>query len=186
MLRRWITLVEMQQLYETLRFVFDHRGYHDGQNDLTLHAYDGDEPVGHIDYAVWNDQPSVQMIHVPEDKRRRGYGTALVRRLQAEYPDVELDMGMLTDAGSQLLSNIPHQIIHDPDYQKKAARLEVIKTELARLQQLADTYYANPTEEGRQTLLDLGDRWNALYDEERELEDALENRKPSKRLFNID
>jgi len=160
-----ISMRYVDLLREALTFRTEMRGHHSGQSDQTLVAYDDGEYVGHIDYGVWNGEPAVQMISVPE-KRRRGYATALVQRLQAEFPDIEIDMGSLTDEGSKLLAAIPHEVIPNPDYQAKAQRLEQVKAELAKLAQMADAYHANPTEQARQVITDLHDHWNDLHSED--------------------
>lgn len=175
--------MRFHQLTETLTFRTDTRGASKGQTDLTLYAFDDDEYVGRIDYSVWRDEVAVQMIDVPDDKRRRGYGTAMVHELQAKYPDTEIKMGGLTDDGSKLLGSIPQQVTDNPVYQTKARRLEKVKALLARFQAVSDAFDANPTEEARQKLLALGDRWNALHTAEWKLEQELRDLEPSKRLF---
>ena len=170
------------ELFEALTFHTDIRGYHRGQSDLTLRAYDDGEEVGHIDYSVYQGQPAVQMISVPV-KKRRGYATAMVHQLQSEFPDVEISMGGLTDDGSALLASIPQDVIHDPEYQEKERRLERVKAELARMQELHDAFEANPTEQGRAQIQALTNKWNDLYQDEWELERALRDMRPSKRLF---
>ena len=170
------------ELFEALTFKTDSRGYHRGQSDLTLRAYDDGEEVGHIDYSVYQGQPAVQMISVPI-KKRRGYGTAMVHQLQSEFPNIEINMGGLTDDGSALLASIPQNVIHDPEYQKKEQRLEQVRAELARLQALYDAFEANPTEQGRAEIHALTDKWNDLYQDEWELERGLRDMQPSKRLF---
>ena len=171
-----------RELFEALTFKTDHRGAHSGQSDLTLRAYDDGEEVGHIDYSVYQGEPAVQMISVP-NKRRRGYGTALVHQLQSEFPDTEISMGGLTDDGSALLASIPHDVIHNPEYEEKAAKLEQVKALLAHYQEISDTFDANPTPQGRRGLLAVTDHWNDLHQEEWELEQALYDLQPSKRLF---
>src|ERR1041385_6071438 len=124
--------MRFHQLTETLTFRTDARGTSKGQTDLTLYAFDDGEYVGHFDYSIWRDEVSVQMIEVPDDKRRRGYGTAMVHELQAKYPDTEINMGGLTDDGGKLLASIPQQVTDNPVYQAKARRLEQVKALLAR------------------------------------------------------
>ena len=170
------------ELFEALTFRTDTRGYRSGQSDLTLRAYDDGEEVGHIDYSVYNGEPHVQMIAVPT-KKRRGYATAMVHQLQSEFSDTEINMGGLTDDGSALLGSIPQDVRHNPEYQEKEQRLAQVKAELGRYQAIADAFDADPTEDNRQKLLRLGDDWNDLHQEEWELEQALYDLRPSKRLF---
>ena len=169
------------ELFEALTFKTVNRGYHSGQADVTLIAYDDGEEVGHIDYAIYQGEPHVQMISVPS-KQRRGYATAMVHQLQSEFPDVEINMGGLTDDGSKLLASIPQDVIHNPEYQEKAHRLEQVKAQLTKYAALADAFHANPTDQGRQELSALTD-WNDLHSEEWELEQALHDLRSAKRLF---
>ena len=169
-------------LIEELTYRTETRGYSHGQTDLRLLAYDDDEYVGHIDYSIYDDEPAVQMISVPE-KRRRGYATAMVRHLQSEFPDTEINMGGLTDDGSKLLASIPQQVIQNPEYQEKMDRLKRVKSELAQYTAMTDAFDANPTEQARQAILAFKDRWNELYDEEWQLEQELRDMRPAKRLY---
>lgn len=172
-------------LTEALSFRTDSRGAHHGQSDLTLYAFEDGEHVGHIDYVVYAGAVHVQMIDVAEDKRRRGYGTAMVHELQAMYPDTEINMGGLTDDGSKLLASIPQQVTHNPQYQSTARRLERVKAKLAHYQTIADAFHdnPNPTEEAREKLVALTNRWSALHSLEWRLEQELDELAPSKRLF---
>jgi hypothetical protein len=170
------------EIFEALTFKTEHRGYHRGQSDLTLRAYDDGEEVGHIDYSIYQGEPAVQMISVPV-KKRRGYATAMVHQLQSEFPDVEINMGGSTDDGSALLASIPQNVIHNREYRETEQRLEQVKARLAQYQAVADAFEANPTEQGRAEIHALTDKWNALYQDEWELERALRDMQPSKRLF---
>ena len=170
------------ELFEALTFKTDSRGYSHGQSDLTLRAYDNGEEVGHIDYSVYNGEPHVQMIAVPR-KKRRGYATAMVHQLQSEFPDTEIDMGGLTDDGSALLASIPQDVIHNAEYREKLQRLEQVKAELARYGEMADAFHANPTDHARQEIALVANHWSDLHDTEWELEQALDDLQPSKRLF---
>ena len=92
------------------------RGYHHSQADLTLSIEDNGEYCGRIDYSVYEKEPQVQFISVPENKARKGYATKLVLKLQSKFPDTEIDMGGLTDDGSKLLATIPQRTISNLEY----------------------------------------------------------------------
>src|ERR1044072_1089325 len=170
------------QLIETLSFQTEQRGAHHDQSDWSLYALDDGEYAGRIDYVTYFGDVHVQMIDVPEGKRRRGYGTAMVHELQSMYPDTEINMGGLTDDGSKLLGAIPQVVKHNPEYQAKARRLGKAKALLVRFQAVVDAFDANPTEQARQKVVALHNRWNALHSAEWKLEQQLHDMQPSKRL----
>jgi hypothetical protein len=116
-------------------------------------------------------------------RRRLGYGTALVRHLQALFPDTEIDMGMSTDDGTKLLAAIPQEVIHDSDYQAKQARLETLRAKEAEWGRIADEFHDHPSHEGGAWFSRVSDAWNAMNDEIWELEQELRSRRPAKRLF---
>lgn len=170
------------ELITPLSFRIENRGNHHGQSDRTLRAMRDGEDVGYIDYSDYRGQPSVQMIKVPT-ARRQGIATAMLRRLQAEYPDTEIDLGMSTDDGSQFLNAMPSEVTANSDYANKTARLARLKRLEARYQAVAAAFDANPTEAGRQAVLKLSDKWNRLNDAIWRLENDLSDLPASKRLF---
>lgn len=159
-----------------------HSGYRD-QQDLQLVATRDGQYVGHIDYAVWQDEVSVQMISVPESQRRKGIGTALVRELQRQYPDVEINMGMLTDDGSKLLATIPRRIVPNDEYQRLATRLAKLQRIDAAWKKKADMIAAQSTDAGRTWFQSVMDKWNAIYDEIYQIEKRMQDLRPSTKLF---
>ncbi len=166
-----------------LSFRIENRGAHHGQSDLTLIAYRNGIEVGHIDYSVYQGEPSVQMIRTNFGHLRQGVATEMVHKLQSEFPDTEINMGGSTDDGTKLLASIPKKIIHNPEYQAAADRLEQVKAKLAQYAAMADAFHENPTDAGRQELHRATADWNDLNSEEWELEQALYHMQPNKRLF---
>lgn len=164
-------------------------GHHHGQTDCTLIAYDENgDYVGKIDYAKYGDELAVQMISVLPTHQRQGYATALLKQLQREFPDREIDMGGLTPDGVRLLAAVPTVEIKNLEYQEKAEQLAKVKAQLAGYQSRADTFYqkADATEEDRQHLLSTISDWNDLSDEEWRLERELAGLRPGKRLIVTD
>lgn len=167
-----------------LDFNIESTGSHHGQQNLRLVAYHNDEEVGYIEYSVWQGEPAVQYIYVYPNKQGNKIGTAMVRRLQAEFPNTELSMGSLTPDGSKLLASIPQEHINDPDYETKTLRLRTLQAKNAEYQKIADEFYTNPTPETRQRLLTVNnDEWNAIHDEISRIEDNIRDDRPSKRIF---
>lgn len=166
-----------------LTFHDEVHGYQHGQTDQRLTAYQGARYVGHIDYAVSAGEPHVQMISVPTE-RRQGYATALVLHLQSLFPDQQIHMGMVTDAGAKLLHSIPQTTVVNPEYATLAARLAKLRAREAELQHTADAYDASSSrDEAQRWFLAVADEWNDLNDEIRRLETELADQPQAKRLF---
>lgn len=83
-------------------FKTEMRDFHHGQSDQTLVATRNGNSVGKIDYSVFEGVPSIQMIEVSEEFRRQGIATEMLKKLQSEFPDVEIDWGSLTEDGAKL------------------------------------------------------------------------------------
>lgn len=82
------------------------RGMIGDQMDLTMDLVSPEgQRLGRVDYSVYDGQPAIQMIEVAPEFRRQGVATELLRNLQREYPDQEIDWGSLTSEGSQLYNN---------------------------------------------------------------------------------
>ena len=71
---------------------------HHGQTDERLYVMDEGKLLAYLDYSVYQGEPSIKMIKSMD--QRKGYARALVLALQAEYPETEIDWGMLTDDGA--------------------------------------------------------------------------------------
>jgi GNAT superfamily N-acetyltransferase len=82
------------------------RGMIGDQMDLTMNLVGPEgQRLGRVDYSVYDGQPAIQMIEVAPEFRRQGVATELLRNLQLEYPDQEIDWGSLTADGSQLYNS---------------------------------------------------------------------------------
>lgn len=115
------------------------RGAHHGQMDCTLALRDGCHILGFVDYAVYQGQPAIQMIHVVPAHRRRRLASQMLAHLQSLYPDREIDWGSLTTAGAALKAAIPvrvEQTEHAPAFARLArlrGRLAGFETRIAAL-----------------------------------------------------
>lgn len=77
-------------------------------------------PIAYLKYMKLNDMKksalyqsmfggkriAIQMIEVNEEYRRRGYATALFKKLQSKYPNEEMRFGQLEPDGEKLLKSI--------------------------------------------------------------------------------
>lgn len=86
------------------------RGSHHGQLDLTITLRLADTVVGHIDYVEFRDTVHIQYMSIDIEHRRKGYARHLLQQLQAQYPDVPLDPGMLCGDGAMLWPSLPVRI----------------------------------------------------------------------------
>jgi hypothetical protein len=123
---------------------------------------------------------------ITADQRGFGVGPALVRQLQADHPDTEIDFGLLTDDGARMLAKLPTTFTPNPDYVAKHERYAQLKAQDAEWMALSDKLYQTHQIEAYRTMgREIGDRWNALHDEVSELEHELGGLKPGKRLIVI-
>jgi GNAT superfamily N-acetyltransferase len=97
------------RIYEFLENIIiknEMRGYHSGQRDMSLIAYLDKNIIGYIDYVDYKGDPSISMIKISDDYKRKGVGKKLIYKLQDMYPDREIDWGMLTDEGNMLYRSL--------------------------------------------------------------------------------
>ena len=105
---------------------------HNGQIDMLMQAVRGELTVGTIRYSIFEERPHISMIEVLEDYRRQGIATQMLRYLQGQYPDEEIEWGYLTEDGSALYRAVVDEQ-PNPEYQK-------VKTDLEDITRLYDGY----------------------------------------------
>jgi hypothetical protein len=120
------------------------RGCHHRQMDCTLRLLRGAQTIGWIDYAEFEETPSIQMIEVVSGLRRRGYATALLAELQSRYPECEIDWGSFTADGVALREALPVRFVKTPQASlfTRLARLQ------GRLEEMEARIAALPPESG--------------------------------------
>lgn len=163
-------------LNENIEFKEEMRGYHNGQSDLTLSIHHNGEPVGYIDYSVYQDVPHIQMVMVAKEQRGKGYGKALIRKLQSMFPDQEIQWGTMTDAGAKLYDKLPKKKVINKDLQDKVDRLKQLKAKEAEFTKIANSG-------DRDAINSIIDQWNDLNDEIYALEQELEDKQVSKTII---
>lgn len=176
-MRDLINLVEESEM----SFKDSVRGSHSGQMDMTLDCYVGKNPVGHIDYSVYNNEPHVQMIFT--NIKRKGYGKALLQQLQRMFPDIEIDLGYLTDQGKALIDSLDFEIIKTPRVIDLKKRLKEVNAILQDYFRKSEQFKNYSNDDDREKLLASMSDWNDLHDEKEEIETELQNLKPIKRLI---
>lgn len=100
-------------------------GAHSGQIDMLMQAVRGELTVGTLRYSIFEGRPHISMIEVLEDYRRQGIATQMLRYLQEQYTNEEIEWGYLTEDGSALY----HAVVDEqpnPEYQKVQTALEDI------------------------------------------------------------
>lgn len=117
---------------EETRILDDALGAHNGQIDMLMQAVRGELTVGTLRYSIFEGRPHISMIEVLEDYRRQGIATQMLRYLQGQYPDEEIEWGYLTEDDSALYRAVVDEQ-PNPEYQK-------VKTDLEDISRLYDGY----------------------------------------------
>lgn len=172
-MRAWIDLVETKLAAGDLTFRDEMRGWHHGQSDLTLSAYLDGKMVGYIEYCEYQGEPSIEMIEVTPEQRRRGIAKALLHRLQARYPGREVAWGWRTDDGRKLEDGMTFQDV--PVF--NVARYRRLKQAAKELRQRLEN--APPDEATRRGW----EKWQRLDDLIEKIERSEAFAKPTKRLM---
>jgi len=150
------------------------RGSYSGQLDQTLYLEQSRKTIAAVDFSEFDGEVHVQMIRVVPEYRRQGLGKRLLQELQRRYPDVEIDLGSLTQDGAALIASIKFHHVTDPHLAKLFALQKRVATKLANLETLPDD-----------KKMQVGEVWNRLYDLEHRLEEQLRWKKPTKKLINL-
>ena len=117
---------------EETRILDEALGAHSGQIDMLMQAVRGELTVGTLRYSIFEERPHISMIEVLEDYRCQGIATQMLRYLQGQYPDEEIEWGYLTEDGSALYRAVVDEQ-PNPEYQK-------VKTDLEDITRLYDGY----------------------------------------------
>lgn len=91
-----------------LTFQHIHEDYHNGQHDYVLAAYSAEtqQPVGMVEYSLYQDDIYINNMLVKQDLRRQKIGTQMIEEMKREYPDSKINWGMMTPDGSKLYNSI--------------------------------------------------------------------------------
>lgn len=182
-MREWINLFEDFQLVSKV----EARGFHNGQEDLTLKFFVGRDVIGWIDYVLFDGEVSVQMIHVEPQYRRKGFGTEMLRNLQHRYPDTELDLGILTDDGAALIGSMKSREEPNGNISALLAERSALETKIASYHAAHDELMTHVGEPGFDALRDkfiedVAD-WNDCHDRIAEIDAEIGNQRETKRIF---
>ena len=151
-----------------------------------------DKIVGCIQYTVYDDKPYIQMIKVAEDERRKGYGTKLIKALQKQYPNSEIDFGMTTDDGTKLVNSLPFDTKVNIEYDKKVKQAKKLKKWLDEFKEFTDKVYQQIdnnepiTEKNRLYIVNNTDKWQKYKNKYEEILDWIRKNKRETKFVKVD
>jgi hypothetical protein len=162
--------------------------HHSGQSDFKITATEGGNGAGTLDYTVYNNEVSISMIEVPESSRRKGIARQMLQFLQKEYPNSEIKWGYTTDDGSKLKQSVTTELPNeDQELNDKAKSLEKVNKQLAQLEKIADNSdFSKMSDNQKARYHKLMDKWNELRDLKHDLENALVDYTPTKRMVTLE
>ena len=151
---------------EETRILDEALGAHSGQIDMLMQAVRGELTVGTIRYSIFEGRPHINMIEVLEDYRRQGIATQMLRYLQGQYPNEEIEWGYLTEDGSALYRAVVDEQ-PNPEYQKAKTNLdEITRLYDGYVQRMESGGILSPAEAA-----DMDDLEDIQYRLEKELDD---------------
>lgn len=106
------------RLYEfstdDITFDIQYNDYRSGQHYANLIAIQNNNEIGRIAFSVYQNVPSIQ--HISSKVRRIGLATKMIKYLQSQFPEQEIDFGGLTDDGSHLYKSLKFKEIPNTNY----------------------------------------------------------------------
>ena len=162
---------------EETRILDEALGAHSGQIDMLMQAVRGELTVGTIRYSIFEGRPHINMIEVLEDYRRQGIATQMLRYLQGQYPNEEIEWGYLTEDGSALYRAVVDEQ-PNPEYQK-------VKTDLEDITRLYDGYVQQMDNGGILSPAEAADM-DDLEDIQYRLEKELDELRPARAFIRME
>lgn len=160
----------------------EHLDYFNGQHEFILKFMIDDIQAGYITYSEYEGEPYIKMIDVKDQYRRMGIARRMMQHLQGLYDDIEINLGMLTDDGDKLISNLNTRKVENPMYEKVKKQLEKFKTILVRYQDISNQL-ETMTNDTKSKTMNMLKNWNTINDKIEILEEWLMNNKRYKILF---
>lgn len=74
---------------------------HDSYHPIFKEMYH--KVVGKIYWSKFEDEVKIKLITVDKNYQRQNIGLAMLSKLQREFPELEIDFGMVTDSGKSLM-----------------------------------------------------------------------------------
>ena len=148
--------------------------------------------IGYLDFSVYEDTPYIQMINVKEPYRRKGYATQMIKQLQKEYPNSEINFGMTTDDGTKLVNSLPFDTKVNIEYDKKVKQAKKLKKWLDEFKEFTDKVYQQidnnePIDEkNRLYIVNNTDKWQKYKNKYEEILDWIRENKREKKFVKVD
>lgn len=107
-----------------------------GQVDMVKEYIRDGETIGYIQYCIYEDEPHIQMIFVKPEYRRSGIGTALMKSLQSDFPNTNINVGYTTEDGTPFFNKIT-RTKKNPKYTRIVNELNKVNS---RIKEIEDHY----------------------------------------------
>lgn len=149
---------------------------YDDQVDMIKQAIKDGKVVGYLQYAVYEDEPYIQLIKVEKEYQRQGVATMLLKDLQKDFPNTSINTGMMTEEGTKLFSKVS-VVKKNPLFTKYTNQLAKINQELKEISDKWDWFYENLDKDvyvmSEEEIEQLNNRDQKLKEQKRDLEDKL-------------
>lgn len=122
-----------------------------------------------------NDTPHISFIQTEEAYKRQGVATLLLQELQRDVYPTEIQFGMTTPDGTELLNAIT-ETRENPSGRAAKEEFTALQDELNALQTRLDALYQidEPDPQTADEIYTTGERWQQIYDEIRMIESNLD------------
>lgn len=169
-----IKLVISEEINNEFSIKLDIYDSYKGWSYGTIKATINNQLLGTVDFQINSDETElhIDMINVNKEFRNRGIASNMLRNLQLEYPEAYIEWGYTTEDGTQLKNKLTTQLIN-PEWVRLNNELQNITTQLNKLTTFLDNVDYDNSNMDVKKVQKLGDKWNDLYDTQRELEDHL-------------
>ena len=154
------------------------------QTDSSIEIKRDGKTVASVDYSVFEGIPAVKMINTDPDYQRQGLATEALIKLQAKFPDAEIDLGSLTGDGAKLIDSLEYSVIGSDTYDSVLEKLEETEVKLEEYKELAEKFnFTVATEAERLEYRESTKDWDDLHDIKYDLENELAELEPSKKII---
>lgn len=140
-------------------------GAHGGQKNMTLTALNDGVEAGHVDWVLYDEMPSISMIKTEDDFKRKGVATAMLQKLQSDFPETPIRWGdVATPEGAALIDKITFTV-PNPEHREALAELRTVRNYI----DFMSTGAAGDDQPGLST-----EQWNDLHDKHKTLSESVE------------
>ena len=167
----------VQEADEEIKILDEVINSHHGQLDMAMTAYMGETPVGSLQYSLYENIPHISYVEVLPEYRRQCIATRLLRNLQEQYPETEIEWGMLTDDGKAFYDALIYSVENEEYTRRKSDYDDITLKYMEYEQRLNDGGILSPME---------SDDMNDLSDIQYRLEQELAELRPTKTFVRLD